>query len=37
MSDAEAFDYLTSLDGVGPKSAFCVMMMSLVKMYSRST
>ncbi len=29
MDDAELFEYLTSLPGVGPKSAFCVMVMSL--------
>jgi endonuclease III len=31
MSETEVYDYLTSLAGVGPKSAFCVMMMSLGK------
>ena len=29
MSPGEAYDYLTSLPGVGPKSALCVMMYSL--------
>lgn len=29
MSAQEAFDFLTHLPGMGPKSAFCVMMYSL--------
>jgi endonuclease III len=29
MAEEESFAYLTSLPGVGPKSAFCVMLMSL--------
>ena len=29
MGDTEAYDYLTSLPGIGPKSALCIMMYSL--------